>query len=165
MRRDFENQLSLHHFLSFAGLVAFARWLDPIPSRTRPSNASAPMVLCLKTWESRSPPGLQRTEKSSSRQKNNRACLKSTPFRPSKKPNTGENSDAGWSSPVARQAHNLKVTGSNPVPATKSTERNVRAAKAVPPGTAFCVSKVISRSVCMQQGCSWEDSSRHRRDI
>ena len=26
---------------------------------------------------------------------------------------------AGWSSPVARQAHNLKVTGSNPVPATK----------------------------------------------
>ncbi len=28
---------------------------------------------------------------------------------------------AGWSSPVARQAHNLKVTGSNPVPATKHT--------------------------------------------
>src|SRR6185503_20235603 len=27
--------------------------------------------------------------------------------------------NAGWSSPVARQAHNLKVTGSNPVPATK----------------------------------------------
>ena len=27
--------------------------------------------------------------------------------------------DAGWSSPVARQAHNLKVTGSNPVPAPK----------------------------------------------
>ena len=31
-------------------------------------------------------------------------------------------SDAGWSSPVARQAHNLKVTGSNPVPATKNTK-------------------------------------------
>jgi hypothetical protein len=29
---------------------------------------------------------------------------------------------AGWSSPVARQAHNLKVTGSNPVPATKVTK-------------------------------------------
>jgi hypothetical protein len=28
--------------------------------------------------------------------------------------------DAGWSSPVARQAHNLKVTGSNPVPATNT---------------------------------------------
>ena len=26
--------------------------------------------------------------------------------------------NAGWSSPVARQAHNLKVTGSNPVPAS-----------------------------------------------
>ena len=26
--------------------------------------------------------------------------------------------DAGWSSPVARQAHNLKVEGSNPSPAT-----------------------------------------------
>ena len=26
---------------------------------------------------------------------------------------------AGWSSPVARQAHNLKVAGSNPAPAPK----------------------------------------------
>ena len=32
--------------------------------------------------------------------------------------------DAGWSSPVARQAHNLKVTGSNPVPATKYKTQN-----------------------------------------
>jgi hypothetical protein len=28
---------------------------------------------------------------------------------------------AGWSSPVARQAHNLKVVGSNPAPATNFT--------------------------------------------
>ena len=28
--------------------------------------------------------------------------------------------DAGWSSPVARQAHNLKVAGSNPAPATNN---------------------------------------------
>ena len=28
---------------------------------------------------------------------------------------------AGWSSPVARQAHNLKVVGSNPTPATTVT--------------------------------------------
>ena len=28
------------------------------------------------------------------------------------------NGNAGWSSPVARQAHNLKVVGSNPTPAT-----------------------------------------------
>ena len=27
---------------------------------------------------------------------------------------------AGWSSPVARQAHNLKVVGSNPAPATSN---------------------------------------------
>ena len=30
------------------------------------------------------------------------------------------NNSAGWSSPVARQAHNLKVVGSNPTPATKT---------------------------------------------
>jgi hypothetical protein len=30
-----------------------------------------------------------------------------------------KNGTAGWSSPVARQAHNLKVVGSNPTPATK----------------------------------------------
>jgi hypothetical protein len=31
---------------------------------------------------------------------------------------TLHNGAAGWSSPVARQAHNLKVVGSNPTPAT-----------------------------------------------
>ena len=72
---------------------------NPIPSRTRPLNAPAPMVLCLKTRESRSPPDLHRT-------------------RPNHSLST-ITGGAGWSSPVARQAHNLKVTGSNPVPATK----------------------------------------------
>ena len=46
----------------FAGLVVIARSLYPIPSRTRPSKSSAPMVLSLKAWKSRSPPGLPRTE-------------------------------------------------------------------------------------------------------
>ena len=32
----------------------------------------------------------------------------------------GDNSDAGWSSSVARRAHNPKVVGSNPAPATNS---------------------------------------------
>ena len=32
-------------------------------------------------------------------------------------------SDAGWSSPVARQAHNLKAAGSNPAPATTDTDK------------------------------------------
>jgi hypothetical protein len=31
--------------------------------------------------------------------------------------------NAGWSSPVARQAHNLKVIGSNPIPATKLVKK------------------------------------------
>src|SRR5205814_735627 len=35
----------------------------------------------------------------------------------------GSAGDAGWSSPVARWAHNPKVAGSNPAPATKDTCR------------------------------------------
>src|SRR3954465_10095737 len=38
---------------------------------------------------------------------------------------------AGWSSPVARQAHNLKVAGSNPAPATNK--------KAPPRAGLFCI--------------------------
>ena len=52
------------------------------------------MVLHLKVWKSKSLPGLL----------------------------TSYFIDAGWSSPVARQAHNLKVVGSNPTPATKIFE-------------------------------------------
>ena len=35
-------------------------------------------------------------------------------------PEAQQKGAAGWSSPVARQAHNLKVVGSNPTPATTS---------------------------------------------
>ena len=52
--------------------------------------------------------------------------------------------DAGWSSPVARQAHNLKVTGSNPVPATIFTEQMVFSSKAAFFWAAFCVSAPAS---------------------
>ena len=52
------------------------------------------MVLHLKVWESKSLPGLLALQ-------------------------YFKKHDAGWSSPVARQAHNLKVVGSNPTPATK----------------------------------------------
>src|ERR1700755_3632335 len=62
------------------------------------------MVLCLKARESRSLPGP-------------RNPLDRKPFASS--PQCPHTTPAGWSSPVARQAHNLKVTGSNPVPATK----------------------------------------------
>ena len=33
-----------------------------------------------------------------------------------------KSSDAGWSSLAARRAHNPKVVGSNPAPATKQVE-------------------------------------------
>ena len=46
---------------SLAGLVVFAERLNPNPSRTRPLNFPAPMVLSLKAWKSRSLPGLPRT--------------------------------------------------------------------------------------------------------
>ena len=48
----------------------------------------------------------------------------SRPMRPqqaapgSRLPAGNPEGDAGWSSPVARQAHNLKAAGSNPAPAT-----------------------------------------------
>jgi hypothetical protein len=48
---------------------------------------------------------------------------------------------AGWSSPVARQAHNLKVTGSNPVPATKFKPA---AALISPPLAGFFVCAVVA---------------------
>src|SRR6185312_14480690 len=48
--------------------------------------------------------------------------------------------DAGWSSPVARQAHNLKVTSSNLVPATKE--------RAVLSRAAFLLARLF---------CEWRD--------
>jgi hypothetical protein len=110
-------------FPPFAGLVTLAGRSYPIPSRTRPSNALAPMVLCLKTWESRPLPGLRRAESFSFR------CF-TNERRASLEPKAAvclwrKVSGAGWSSPVARQAHNLKVVGSNPTPATNLVFHNV----------------------------------------
>src|ERR1700686_3306867 len=62
------------------------------------------MVLRLKARESRSPPGL--------------------PTQPHTH-HTITPTTAGWSSPVARQAHNLKVIGSNPIPATKIPQTHI----------------------------------------
>ena len=41
--------------------VIIAKGLYPIPFRTRKSSPSAPMVLCLKAWKSRTLPALQIT--------------------------------------------------------------------------------------------------------
>ena len=94
------------------GLVVIARAKHPIPSRTRPLSAVAPMVLRLKTWESRSPPNLTRRNLSLYDSKTVPTQISAPGY-----------TVAGWSSPVARQAHNLKVTGSNPVPATKLSSK------------------------------------------
>ncbi len=40
------------------------------------------------------------------------------------RPPQGELNIAGWSSLVARRAHNPKVVGSNPAPATKNLRRS-----------------------------------------
>ena len=104
------------------------------------------MVLCLKARESRSLPGLQSAICFSYMiftNSNLTACLtlgvgqRSFLFNPSWIKQGAALSvfasqllvrdasivrrtiGAGWSSPVARQAHNLKVAGSNPAPATK----------------------------------------------
>ena len=108
----------------FAGLVAQAKQPDPIPSRTRPSNASAPMVLCLKARESRSPPGPPRSTPHPHSLDHDRThhdpCGRNRPHQDRGPPIGNPEGDAGWSSPVARQAHNLKAAGSNPAPATNT---------------------------------------------
>ena len=84
------------------------------------------MVLVPKHWKSRSSPGIIADG------------LGTNPFTISKKPlpvHTARRlfrlwipsrrhtyGTAGWSSPVARQAHNLKVVGSNPTPATTTNK-------------------------------------------
>ena len=71
------------------------------------------MVLALKRWKSRAPPGFV-----------DRVSPIHNVLRPqASNPDTPDILlGAGWSSPVARQAHNLKAAGSNPAPATKFTK-------------------------------------------
>ena len=98
-----------------------------------------------KTRESRSPPGPQSTDRSGTRDPDRKPPSatknpipkptshrhtrpfsspkpqqrhRETPGRPAPAGRL-RHPTAGWSSPVARQAHNLKVAGSNPAPATK----------------------------------------------
>ncbi len=84
------------------------------------------MVLTLKRWKSRTSPGIEagvaqdkkpihHVTKSRCRNPERRLFALAGPHSP--KRYVG---DAGWSSPVARQAHNLKVVGSNPTPATNA---------------------------------------------
>ena len=70
------------------------------------------MILHLKVRESRSPPGLPNQTNSST----NTKCPSPDKSRCRITPG-----NAGWSSPVARQAHNLKVISSNLIPATTTS--------------------------------------------
>ena len=80
------------------------------------------MVLRLKSWESRSLPGFQN-------------FLHFISF---------HQLDAGWSSPVARQAHNLKVVSSNLAPATKNTDVSINYLNASPSSVGrFCILGLI----------------------
>ena len=109
------------------------------------------MVLCLKTRESRSLPGLLRTIPLHAF-----AALSSAAFPFGHK---AEAIAAGWSSPVARQAHNLKVTGSNPVPATKT--KPVGSVTQARFGGLFRVQarsgSAGGRTVVIVAGCAYDD--------
>jgi hypothetical protein len=81
------------------------------------------MVLRLKTRESRSLPGLRNATTNLLITSTAHAETKGRPkavLLAFKDHTAEQNNAAGWSSPVARQAHNLKAAGSNPAPATKN---------------------------------------------
>ena len=139
-------RMSLRFCVARAERVVIARVPHPFPSRTRPLSPSAPMVLCLKAWESRSPPAPHVRHNPpftfvglASPRFRPGVCH----FSPQVLDGSSHRADAGWSSPVARQAHNLKVVGSNPTPAPKFNPR------AFWPGV-FCV---WARLVWSRPGC------------
>src|SRR5688572_9046235 len=90
------------------------------------------MVLSLKRWKSRSPPGF--AAGAAERIRTHSHVFEFRPRR-SKAPRIVRWLGAGWSSPVARQAHNLKVAGSNPAPATNAILFNRNPAS--PPGASL----------------------------
>ena len=117
-----------------ADLAAMPGGPHLIPSRTQSLSPPGPMVLCLKAWESRSLPGLQDPrERAAFRKSVFGFAIKKAGNKKSKEPSitmtasavtypaalkrgrlrVREQSlicghDAGWSSPVARQAHNRR---------------------------------------------------------
>jgi hypothetical protein len=86
------------------------------------------MVLTLKRWKSRSSPGIEagayrvkthsQFKTAAAGRSRAAAFLSFASGREACSAHAERYGDAGWSSPVARQAHNLKVAGSNPAPAT-----------------------------------------------
>ena len=65
---------------------------------------------------------------------------------------------AGWSSPVARQAHNLKVVGSNPTPATNVIEITLSARPASSAGLAAF--RIAANSPLSPSSCAFASASQ-----
>ena len=92
------------------------------------------MVLCLKAWKSRTSPGIAAGALNCTHEEITHPPFQKRPvpqragrfFIAGSAQKPVHHVGAGWSSPVARQAHNLKVVGSNPTPATNKTPRLVR---------------------------------------
>ena len=61
--------------------------------------------------------------------------------------------NAGWSSPVARQAHNLKVAGSNPAPATNITNFQKTLASGCPTSSYLNIGQLKHIPVKIFGGC------------
>ncbi len=115
-KKDETKPKTSSRFLRSAGLVAIAgtQTPDPIPN-SEVKRPSANGTASQDVGES----------------------VAARPAKRKKQSSTKNQTSAGWSSPVARQAHNLKVAGSNPAPATKFLDNS----NATQPGPsrAFCV--------------------------
>ena len=70
--------------------------------------------------------------------------------------------NAGWSSPVARQAHNLKVIGSNPIPATKMKTPAISSIARV----LFLLRRSVFRRSAARRRSRWNyGAPKHHRPI
>ena len=112
------------------------------------------MVLSLKRWKSRSSPGIVAGAQTTRIKQEPIHKRLPAPTKGDQRPPPG--TVAGWSSPVARQAHNLKVTGSNPVPATILICKALTEASA---GAFCCTSSAHSSSMAASSPHRWTTSS------
>ncbi len=97
-------------------LVMIAEWIHAYPSRTRKLSTPAPMVL--------GPQGPGRVGRCQALYGGLAQLGEHLPYKQrvgGSIPSSSTINNAGWSSSVARRAHNPKVVGSNPAPATNNT--------------------------------------------
>ena len=75
-------------------------------------------------------------------------------------PPVNHHPDAGWSSPVARQAHNLKAAGSNPAPAT-----NIKKARQMAGFFNVCLPGAYGLEPATGQACCQVLCGAHRAEL